>query len=121
MAFRVALGCMNRPWTEFPFENALEGIREAGFDNFALLRHGGKQLISPDSTPEEANAIAGTVGQAGLSFTMVPNFIRLDGSDEEALAATNRQIDHCKRAGATVLLEMGINKPALYERYYGVM
>src|SRR5688500_7921256 len=121
MAFRVALGCMNRPWTEFPFESAVEGIRAAGFEHFALLRHGGKQLISPDSTAEEAEAIAAQVKGVGLGFTMIPNFIRLDGSDEEALAATNRQIDHCKRVGATVLLEMGINKPALYERYYGVM
>jgi sugar phosphate isomerase/epimerase len=121
VVFRVQLGCMNRPWTAFPFESAVEGIRAAGFEHFALLRHGGKQLISPDSTPEEAGAIASTVKQAGLTFTMLPNFIRLDGSDDDALAATNRQIDHCKRIGATILLEMGINKPPLYERYYGVM
>ena len=121
MAFRVQLGCMNRPWTEHPFERAVEGIRAAGFEHFALLRHGGKQLISPDSTPEEADAIAGAVKKTGLKLTMIPNFIRLDGSDEEALAATNRQIDHCKRVGARVLLEMGINKAPLYERYYAVM
>ena len=121
MAFRVQLGCMNRPWTEHPFESALAGIRAAGFEHFALLRHRGKHLLSPDSTAEEVDAIAAAVKAAGLGFTMIPNFPRLDGSDEEALAATKRQIDHCKRVGARVLLEMGINKPALYERYYGVM
>ena len=123
MGFEVQLGCMNRPWTEYPFERAVAGIRAAGFEHFALLRHGGKQLISPDSTPEEVDAIAGVVKGAGLAFGMIPNFIRLDGSDEEGLAATQRQIDHCERVGGrgSVLLEMGINKPALYERYYGVM
>ena len=123
MAFRIQLGCMNRPWTEHPFESALEGIRAAGFEHFALLRHGGKQLISPDSTPEEVDEIAGVVKRSGLGFTMIPNFIRLNDSDEEALAATNRQIDHCKRVGGrgSVLLEMGINKPPLYERYYSMM
>ena len=121
MAFRVQLGCTNRPWAEFPFESAVAGIRAAGFEHFALLRHGGKQLISADSTPEEADSIAGLVKDAGLNLTMIPNFIRLDGSDDDALAATNRQIDHCRRVGVTVLLEMGINKPPLYERYYGVM
>ena len=114
---------MNRPWTEHPFAAALEGIRGAGFEHFALLRHGGKQLIAPDSTTEEVDAIAAEVKQAGLSCTMIPNFIRLDGSDEAALVATQRQIDHCARVGGkdSVLLEMGINKPALYERYYAVM
>jgi sugar phosphate isomerase/epimerase len=121
MPFRVALGCMNRPWTAFPFARALQGIRAAGFEHFALLRHGGEHVISPDSTPEAAESVAAAVRRAGLTFVMIPNFVRLDGSDEEALAATRRQIDHCRHVGATVLLEMGINKPPLYDRYLALM
>ena len=46
MPFHVSLGCMNRPWTDFPFERALQGIRTAGFSGAALLRHEGKHAFS---------------------------------------------------------------------------
>ena len=112
---------MNRPWTEFPFERALDGIRAAGFAGFGLLRHGGRQLISPDSSVEEAAKVAETIRQHGLHLLMIPNFITLDRPDDAALAATQRQIDHCHRLGVQVLLEMGVGRPEQYDRYVAIM
>lgn len=120
-AFQVTLGCMNRPWTDFPFKRALEGIQRAGFTQFGLLRHGGQLPINPDTTPDEAAAIAGQVRAHGLDLVMIPHFVRFDGSDEAALAAARRQIDHCARLGVRVLLEMGYPREEGYERYFALM
>ena len=123
-SFGVTLGCMNRPWTEYPFERALAGIREAEFRHFALLRHGGRLTINPDTPPEEALAIGEQVRSHGMDVVMIPHFVRFengDGADEGALAAAKRQIDHCARLGARVLLEMGYPREEGYERYFALM
>ncbi len=117
----VTLACMNRPWANYPFERALDGIRRAGFTSFALLRHGGKMLIGPDTAPGEAAEVASTIRRHGLELVMIPNFLDLAVSDDEAIAATKRQLDHCARLGVRVLLEMGFARPEGYERYFAVM
>jgi len=128
VALDIRLGCMNRPWTWFPFERALQGIAAAGFSHFGLLRHGGgprrfggRLLIAPETSAEEAQAVAATIQRHGLQLLMLPNFVQLQGSDEDALSATQRQIDHCVRLGVRVLLEMGHGRPEAYERYFALM
>lgn len=121
MLFDVTLACMNRPWAQFSFERALEGVRAAGFSAFALLSHAREQLIAPDTPPEEAARVAEIIAQHGLRLVMIHHSVQLGGTGEAALESTKRQIDHCRRLGVRVLLEMGCARPEHYDLYFEIM
>ena len=57
---RYQLGCYTRPWDQFDYRVALDGIAEAGFKYAGLMTAKGKSwvIITVDSTPEEVAAIA---------------------------------------------------------------
>lgn len=121
MALNVQLGCMNRPWTQFTFEEALAGIAGAGFRYFGFLAQQRKMLVSADTPPEEAEAAAAQVRRHGLEPRFVPSSTPMDISEEEAVARVKRLVDNAKRIGVPILLEMGHSRPEHYEKYFSVM
>jgi sugar phosphate isomerase/epimerase len=62
------IGCYTRPWDQFEYRVALDGIAEAGYQYAGLMTAKGKSwvLIHVGSTPEEVAAIAGEVKKRGL-------------------------------------------------------
>ena len=112
---------MNRPWTQFTFEEALSGIAGAGFKYFGFLAQQRKMLVSADTPPEEAQAAAAQVRRHGLEPVFVPSSIPMDVSEEEAVQRAQRLVDNAKRIGVTILLEMGHAKPENYQKYFAVM
>lgn len=117
---QVKLGCMNRPWTEFTFDEALSGIASAGFEYFGFLAQQKKMLIAADTPPQEVEAAAAQVRRHGLEPAFVPSSIPMDIPEDEAVARVRRLVDNAKRAGATIVLEMGA-RPENAQRYFSVM
>lgn len=115
------LACTIRPWAAFPFERALTGMRAAGFSAVALPVHGVEQLITPDTSADDAARVAGVIAAHDLELAVLSHAAALDRTDGEALAATRRQIDHCRRLGVNVLVDMGCTQPAHYGRYFDLM
>lgn len=118
---QVQLGAMNRPWTEFTFDQALDGIASAGFRYFGFLAQQRKMPITPDATPEDAEAAAAQVRRHNLEPRFIPSSTPMDVSEDEAVGRVQRLVDHAKRVGVPVLLEMGHSKPENYEKYFAVM
>lgn len=63
----VKIGCMTRPWMNYPVERALEGIARAGFTYTAYVGNHEKQpSYTLDSSPAEIQALRNKVESAGL-------------------------------------------------------
>src|SRR4051794_10305908 len=46
-----SIGCFNRPWSAFPYNDALDGIHSAGFTQIGLLGdHVGEPFTDPVAT-----------------------------------------------------------------------
>jgi sugar phosphate isomerase/epimerase len=116
----VQLGAMNRPWTQFSFDDALAGIAGAGFKYFGFLAQQRKNLVAADTPPEEVDAAAAQVRRHGLEPAFVPSSVPMTQSEEEALGQAKRLIDQARRVGAPVLLEMG-SRVEHAPQYFAVM
>src|SRR5512140_4009280 len=62
------IGCYTRPWDQFDYRVALDGIAEAGFKYAGIMTAKGKSwvIVTVDSTPEEVATLAGEVKKRGL-------------------------------------------------------
>ncbi|MGH2353838.1 MAG: sugar phosphate isomerase/epimerase family protein [Chloroflexota bacterium] len=120
MALQVQLGCMNRPWTQFTFDDALAGIAGAGFKYFGFLAQQRKMLIAPDTSPEDVDAAAAQVRLHGLEPRFIPSSVPRDLSEDDAVARVQRLVDTARRAGVPVLLEMG-SRVENAARYFSIM
>jgi len=65
---RWQIGCYTRPWAQYDYSVALEGIAAAGFKYVGLMTTKSKTnlIISLTTTPGEAAAIGAEVKQRGL-------------------------------------------------------
>jgi sugar phosphate isomerase/epimerase len=120
MALDVQLGAMNRPWTQFTFEDALTGIKSAGFTHFGFLAQQKKNLIASDTPEEEARAAAEQVRRHGLEPVYNYSSVPRDVSEDEGVAYVQRLVDHAKRLNVPYLLEMGAPVERADE-YFAVM
>lgn len=116
----LPLGCMNRPYAKFPFERALEGIAQAGFQEYVLLQGQPPAVINAQTTPEEAQRLRSIIEARGLHLTMLPSSIPLDGGDDAAVATGSRLVDLAAALQVPYLLEMG-TRPENFDRYQSLM
>lgn len=116
----LQLGCMPRPWSKFPGDEALAGIAAAGFTYYGVLGH--RELeINGNTPPEQAEAVAARVRDRGLEPRVVYSATPMGGSEDEALAHVKRLIDNAKRTGIGVLIEGGTSRPEFFDKYFAVM
>ncbi len=118
------LGCYTRPWDQFDYRIALDGIAEAGFRYAGLMTHKGKPntVIHAGTTLEEAAAIAEEVRRRGLETISVygGNF-PVEKSIDDGIAGLRRLIDCCAACGSPGLLLGGTSKRELVDAYYTVV
>jgi len=115
------IGCYTRPWDQFDYRVALDGIAEAGYKYAGLMTHKGKTwvIITVATAPEEAAAIGEQVRQRGLETTSIygGNF-PVEKSLEAGIAGLRRLIDNCAACRSPRLLLGGTGKAELVEPYY---
>jgi sugar phosphate isomerase/epimerase len=119
---RWPLGCFNRPWTMWSFDETLRQIRAAGYDTTGLLtRTKDEPFIGADATPEYLAALKQRLAASGLKANMGALRSRHDISLAESGAEVRRQIDNAVTLSLAYVLTFGVDKPAEYEHYYKVM
>jgi len=103
---RFQFACMTLPYAPFPFERALDGIRNAGYEYVAWgLNHQGKPLLAVDAPPAEAKARSNQSKAAGLTPVMMFATVNLEAPT--ALDAHRRRIAQAQAAGIPFLLTFG--------------
>jgi sugar phosphate isomerase/epimerase len=121
-AVRWPIGCFNRPWTTWSFDDALKQIKAAGYPTTGLLtRTKDEPFIGADATPEYLVKLKQRIAGSGLTANMGALRSRHNIPLDESIKEVRRQIDNANGLALTWLLTFGVDKPAEYEHYYRVM
>ena len=119
-----SLGCYTRPWDQFEYRVALDGIAAAGFKHAGLMTAKGKSwvLITVDSAPEEVAAIADEVTKRGLkTLSIYGGDFPVAKSVEAGIAGLKKLVDHCVLCACPHLLLGGTADEKLIQPYYTVV
>jgi sugar phosphate isomerase/epimerase len=119
---RWQIGCYTRPWDKHDYRVALDGIAGAGFSYAGLMTSKSGTVITKDTTPEQARAVAEEAKSRGLKIISVygGNF-DVRKSLPEGIAGLKRLIDSSEICGSSNLLLAGIAAPDLVDNYYKVI
>jgi sugar phosphate isomerase/epimerase len=116
------IGCFNRPWTKWPFDQALKGIKAAGFRHMGLLtRTGEEPFIAADAPPEYLEGLKKRIAAGGLSAIMGALRSRHDIPLEDSIREVRKQIDNARFLSLKFVLSFGTDKPEEYAHYFKVM
>jgi len=114
------IGCYTRPWDQYDYRVALDGIAEAGFKYVGILTHKGKTwvIVTPRTTAEEATKIGQEVRSRGLEALSVYGDFSVGESVEKGVQDLRRLIEHCVECGSPNLLLGGTGDEKLVAPYY---
>ncbi|MBE0660103.1 MAG: sugar phosphate isomerase/epimerase [Bryobacteraceae bacterium] len=119
---RFQLACMTLPYSPFPLERALTGIKSSGYDFVAWgtsHRESGvaKPVMAIDAPPSEAAKLAARCRNMGLEPVMMFSTVNLEAAN--ALDAHLRRIDQAAAAKLPFLLTFGRTMPGEYDTFVG--
>jgi sugar phosphate isomerase/epimerase len=107
------IGCFNRPWTRWTFEETLRSIKSAGYTTTGLLsRTKADPFIAADATPEYLDGLKKSLAASGLTANMGALRSRHDVPLEETVADLRKQIDHAAFLGLKYVMTFGVDDPA---------
>jgi sugar phosphate isomerase/epimerase len=116
------IGCFNRPWTNWSFDEALRQIKGAGYETTGLLtRTKDEPFIGADGTPEYLSRLKQRIAASGLTANMAALRSRHDVALDESIAEVRTQIDNARALALGSLLTFGVDRPAEYAQYCKVM
>jgi len=121
-AVRWPIGCFNRPWTKWSFDDALKQIKAAGYQTTGLLtRTSDEPFIGADATPEYLARLKQRIAGSGLTANMGALRSRHNIPLNESIKEVRQQIENAGALALPYLLTFGVDKAEEYEHYYKVM
>ena len=116
------IGCFNRPWTKWSFDQTLTAIRAAGFKITGLLtRTKEEPFIGTDATPEYLDGLKKRIAASGLIANMGALRSRHDIPLEDSIRDARKQIDNARFLSLKYVLSFGTDKPEESAHYFKVM
>ena len=116
------IGCFNRPWTKWSYDDALEGIKAAGYRLTGLLSgQRGEAFTSSTATPEYLDGLKKRIAQRGLAVNMTVVRFKPEAELAENIADLRKQIENAARLELKFMLTFGVDKPEHYENFYRLM
>jgi sugar phosphate isomerase/epimerase len=116
------IGCFNRPWTTWSFDETLTQIKAAGYQTTGLLtRSKDEPFIGADATPEYLATLKQRLAGSGLKANMGALRSRHNIPLDESIKEVRRQIANAEALALPYLLTFGVDKPEEYAHYYKVM
>ncbi len=119
-----SIGCFNRPWDAFSYDQALKGLAQAGFETTGLVgnhRSSPEPLLSVDATPEYLKRLKDRIHASGLS----PIIAWISGPKARdhagAVVELKQLIDNAARLGLPSLLSGGPRRNETVEAYSKTM
>src|SRR3954470_3788561 len=121
-ASRWPIGCFNRPWTKWSFDEALDSIKGAGYEWTGLLTASKTEVLTGSSaTPEYLAALKQKIAARGLKANMAALRVKSDLPLAEAIADTRKQLTNAQTVGVQYALTFGEAKPERYAAYHKIM
>jgi sugar phosphate isomerase/epimerase len=116
------IGCFNRPWTKWSFDQTLKEIKAAGYQSTGLLsRTRDEPFISADATPEYLDGLKKRIAASGLTANMGALRSRHNIPLEDSVREARKQIDNAKFLSLKYVLSFGADKPEEFGHYFKVM
>jgi sugar phosphate isomerase/epimerase len=116
------IGCFNRAWTKWSYDEALDGVAGAGYKVTGLLTgQRGEAFTSSAATPEYLANLKKRITQRGLTVNMSAMRFRAGDPLDANIADVRKQIENVARLDARFLLTFGVDKPEHYENFYRLM
>ncbi|MFN0123496.1 MAG: sugar phosphate isomerase/epimerase family protein [Blastocatellia bacterium] len=121
-AVKWPVGCFNRPWTKWSYDETLDGVKAAGYKITGLLsRTRQEQFIGADATPEYLAGLKQKLAARGLVANMGALRVRADLPFEDGRRDLRKQIDNANFLGLQYVLTFGVDKPEEYDNFYRLM
>jgi sugar phosphate isomerase/epimerase len=116
------VGCMNRPWTRWTFDDTLKAVKAAGYGTVGLLTRTEKDpFIAAEATPEYLDDLKRALAASGLEANMGALRSRHDIPLEETVKGLQKEIDNAALVGLKYVMTFGVEDPAQYEHYFQSM
>jgi sugar phosphate isomerase/epimerase len=116
------IGCFNRPWGKWGFDEALSGIKAAGYDLTGLLtRSKDEPFIGAEASTEYLAKLKERIAAHGLKANMASLRSRHNISTEDSIREVRKEIDNAHHLGLEYLLSFGVDKSTEYQHFYTVM
>ena len=116
------IGCFNRPWTKWSFDEALDSIKAAGYQWTGLLSSTKSEVLTGSAaTPEYLAALKQKIAARGLKANMCALRLKNDLPLAGVIADTRKQIENAHTLGLQFALTFGEAKPERYDQFHKVM
>ena len=116
------IGCFNRAWTNWSYDDALDGIASAGYKLTGLLSgHRGEIFTSSAATPDYLDALKKRIAQRGLAVNVTAIHLRPEVPLAENVKDLRQQIENAARLDLKFMLTFGVDKQESYENFYRLM
>jgi len=116
------IGCFNRPWTKWSYDEALDGIAAAGYKVTGLLTgQRGEAFTSAAATPEYLDSLKKRIAQRGLAVNMTVVQYKPGAALADNIANVRKQIENSARLDLKFMLTFGVDNPKHYEDFYRLM
>ncbi len=122
---KFQLACMTLPYSQFPLDRALSGIKSAGYQYVAWgVNHKDDQgrsqpALKIDAAPAEAQQLAERCRGMGLEPVMMFSTVQLESPD--AREVHFRRIDQAASARIPFLLTFGKTTPGQYSTFIDIL
>lgn len=116
------IGCFNRPWTQWPFVEAAQAIKAAGYQTTGLLsRTTDDPFIGIEATSTYLADLKRQLAASGLTANLGALRSRHTIPVAESISEVCRQIDNAHFLGLTYVMSFGVDEPAEFAHYTQVM
>ena len=121
-AVKWPIGCFNRPWTRWPYDEALKQMKAAGYATTGLLsRTRDEAFIGAAATPEYLDGLKKRIASSGLTANMGALRSQHNIPHDESVREVRAQIDHAHALSLQYVLSFGADNPAELGHYCKVM
>jgi sugar phosphate isomerase/epimerase len=116
------IGCFNRPWTNWSYQETLESTKAAGYKLTGLLsRTKAEPFIGAEATADYLAGLKKKIASSGLKANMGALRTRHDIPLEDSIREARKQVDNAKFLGLEYILSFGVDRSEQYEHFFKVM
>jgi sugar phosphate isomerase/epimerase len=116
------IGCFNRPWTQWSYDQTLDSIKAAGYHLTGLLtRTKDDPFIAADATPAYLESLKKKIAARDLKVNMGALRSRHSIPLEDSIRDVHIQIDNARILGLEYLLTFGVDDASQQDHYFRVM
>lgn len=117
-----SIGCFNRPWTNWSFDQTLQAIKAAGYTTTGLLsRTKEEPFIGSEAKPDYLEGLKWRIVASGLTANLGALRSYHNIPLEDSLRDVRKQIDNAHFLSLKYVMSFGADNPTEFAHYFKVM